>query len=95
MEQVKIIIEAEGIENQLEELKEEYQLKLDYDSEANFDGVLCCSIIGTAVNIGMFLLQAYALWGNKRVGIKTENIEADEMTIKNVIDYLNSQKDEK
>lgn len=95
MEQIKIILEAEGIEDQLEELKEEYQLKLDYDSEANFDGVLCCSVIGTVVNIGMFLLQAYSLWGNKRVGIKTEKFEADEMTIKNVIDYLNSQKDKK
>lgn len=49
MSQVEIILDAEGIENQLEKLKEQYQLKLDYDSEANFDGALCCSVVGTAV----------------------------------------------
>ena len=93
MEQIEIILEAEGLENQLEKLKEEYQLKLDYDYEANFDGALCCSIVGTAVNIGMFLLQAYALWGNKRVNIRTSDLEADEMTIENVIKYINAPKD--
>ena len=93
MEQIEIILEAEGIENQLEELKEEYLLKLDYDCEANFDGTLCCSIVGTAVNIGMFLLQAYALWGNKRVSVRTRDLDADEMTIENVIKYINAQKD--
>ena len=93
MSQVEIILDAEGIEDQLEDLKEKFQLKLDYDSKANFDGALCCSVVGTAVNIGMFLLQAYAMWGNKRVGLRTQNVEADEMTIKNVIDYLKSQQD--
>lgn len=93
MEEVEIILEAEGIEDQLEELKEKYQLELDYDREANFDGALCCSVVGTAVNIGMFLLQAYALWGNRRVGLKTQDVEVSEMTIKNVMDYLKPQKD--
>ena len=89
----EIILDAEGIEDQLKELKEKYQLELDYNSEANFDGMLCCSIVGTAVNIGMFLLQAYSLWGNRRVGLRTKDINADEMTIKTVMDYLNSQKE--
>ena len=93
MKDVEIILDAEGIEDQLKELKEKYQLELDYDSEANFDGALCCSVIGTAVNIGMFLLQAYSLWGNRRVGLRTQDINADEMTIKTVMDYLNSQKE--
>ncbi len=70
-------------------------MKLDYDSEAYFDGILCCSIIGTAVNIGMFLLQAYSMWGNKRVGLKTQDVEIDEITIKNVLEYLESKNDKK
>lgn len=93
MKQVEIIIDAEGKEDQLDEFRKKYQLKLDYDREANFDGTLCCSVIGTVVNIGMFLLQVYTLWGNKRVKLRAENLEVDEITIKNVIDFLNSQKD--
>jgi hypothetical protein len=93
MSQVEIILDAEGKEAQLEELKEKYQLKLDYEAEANFDGMLCCTIIGTAVNIGLFLLQAYTLWGNKRVGLRTQNFEANEITIENVLEYLRSHQD--
>ena len=93
METIKIILDAEGLEDQLEQLKDKYQLKLDYSCEANFDGALCCAIIGTTVNIGMFLLQAYTLWGNKRVGLRTDKIEINEMTIKNVIEYLKSQEE--
>lgn len=35
MSQVEIILDAEGIENQLEDLKEKFQLKLEHDREAN------------------------------------------------------------
>lgn len=44
-------------------MQNEFELIVDYDSDANFDGALCCTIIGTVVNVGMFLMQAYTLWG--------------------------------
>ena len=92
MDKVEIILDADGIEDQLKNFKEKYQLELDFDSEASLDGVAVCSVIGTAVNVGMFLMQLYSLWGNKRVGIKTDDFEASEMTINKIIDYLNSKK---
>lgn len=91
MEQIEIILDAEGIKDQLEELTQKYELKTDYDAEAKLNGELCCSIIGAAANIAMLLLQVYKLWGNKRIGLKTRDFEAKEMTIEKVIEYLNSQ----
>ena len=91
MEQIEIILDAEGIKDQLEELTQKYELKTDYDAEAGFDGEFICSIVGTAANIAMFLLQVYALWGNKRIGFKSRDFEANEMTIEKVMEYLKSQ----
>ena len=88
MEEIEITLDAEGIEEQLDQLKDECQVELDYESEANFDGALCCTIIGTTMNIGMFLMQAYSLWGDKRVSLKTKDIEVNELTIKKTIEYI-------
>ncbi len=90
MDEIKIVLDAEGIRNELEDWKKQFHLKLDYDSEANFDGVLCCTVIGTAVNVGMFLMQAYSLWGNKKVSLHTSDLSIDEITIRKVIEYLKS-----
>lgn len=90
MEEIKIVLNAEGIQNELEDWKNQFHLYLDYDSEANFDGILCCTVIGTAVNIGMFLMQAYSLWGNKKISIRTSELSIDEITIRKVIEYLKS-----
>ena len=90
MDKSKTVLDAEGILNQLEDRTKQFRLKLDYDSEANFDGVLCCTVIGTAVNVGMFLMQAYSLWGNKKVSLHTSDLSIDEITIQKVIEYLKS-----
>ncbi len=93
MEQIEIILDAEGIEKDLEQLTRKCQLEMDYDRESNFDGALCCSVIGAVANIAMFLLQAYSMWGNRRISFRTKDIEVDEITIKKVLEYLESHQD--
>lgn len=91
MENVEIILDAEGIENELTQMKKDFKLEMDYDSQANFDGIVCCTIVGTLVNVGMFLMQAYSLWGDKRIALKTKDLEVNEIAISKVIEYLKSQ----
>lgn len=91
---IEIAFEAEGLDKDIEVLQEKTEVEVNYDSEANLDGALICTVVGTVVNVGMFLMQAYSLWGEKRVKVVTPNMIVEDMPMKKVIEYLNSQNKE-
>lgn len=95
MENIEIIFPYEGLEEDLNSLQENNHVKIEYNSYSNFDGAMLCTVIGTVVNIGMFLMQAYSLWGNKRVKFVSKELEIDDVALERLIDYLKSKEDDK
>lgn len=95
MDKFEIILSYEGIERDLQSLKETTKVEIEYNSYSNFDGAMLCSVIGTAVNIGMFLMQAYSLWGNKRVKFISKEMEIDDVTLERLITYLKDKGNDK
>ncbi len=92
---LEISFDAEGLDKDIEVLQKKTGVEVNYDSEANLDGALICTVVGTAVNVGMFLMQAYSLWGEKRLKkVVTSNMIIEDMPLKKVIEYLNNQNKE-
>lgn len=95
MDDIEIIFPYEGLEEDLKSLVNSNDVELEYNSYSNFDGTMLCTVIGTAVNIGMFLMQAYTLWGNKHVKYVSKEFEIDDVTLERLIEYLKVNRNDK
>lgn len=95
MDDIEIIFQYEGLEDDLKSLINSNNVEIEYNSYSNFDGAMLCTVIGTVVNIGMFLMQAYALWGNKQVKYVSKELEIDDITLERLIEYLKVNRDDK
>lgn len=93
MNNIEIVFPYEGLEDDIKSIKQNCQVEIEFNAYSNFD--VLCSVIGTAVNVGMFIMQAYSLWGNKRVRYISKDFKIDDVALDKLIDYLKNNNEDK